>query len=36
MESRHPEAELAGIDTHFINPFAAVKPVTQPMSRNRG
>ena len=29
MESRHPEAELAGIDTHFINPFAAVKPVTQ-------
>jgi hypothetical protein len=27
MESRHPEAELAGIDSHFINPFSSVKPV---------
>ena len=27
LEVRHPEAELAGIDTHFINPFSSVKPV---------
>lgn len=25
MRARHPEAELAAIDRHFINPFAAVK-----------
>jgi hypothetical protein len=25
MEQNHPEAVLAGIDTHFINPFASVK-----------
>lgn len=25
MESNHPEAELAGIDTHFMNPFSSVK-----------
>jgi hypothetical protein len=29
MEKNHPEAELAGIDTHFINPFSSVKPVVQ-------
>jgi hypothetical protein len=25
MRARHPEAELAAIDRHFINPFGAVK-----------
>jgi len=25
MRERHPEAELIGIDTHFINPFSSVK-----------
>jgi len=25
MRARHPEAELAAIDRHFINPFRAVK-----------
>jgi hypothetical protein len=25
MRARHPEAELAAIDRHFINPFSAVK-----------
>lgn len=29
MERNHPEAELAGIDTHFINPFSSVKPVVK-------
>lgn len=23
MEERHPDAEMAGIDTHFINPFSS-------------
>jgi hypothetical protein len=26
MQENHPEAVLAGIDTHFINPFNTVKP----------
>jgi hypothetical protein len=30
MQENHPEAELAGIDTHFINPFSAVKPLAEP------
>jgi hypothetical protein len=30
MRERHPEAELVGVDTHFINPFSSVKPVTDP------
>ena len=25
MRARHPEAELAAVDRHFINPFSAVK-----------
>ena len=25
MRTRHPEAELAGVDRHFINPFSAVQ-----------
>jgi hypothetical protein len=25
MRARHPEAELAAIDRHFINPFSAVQ-----------
>ncbi len=25
MRARHPEAELAAIDRHFVNPFSAVK-----------
>jgi hypothetical protein len=29
MEESHPEAELAGIDTHFINPFNSVKPTSE-------
>jgi hypothetical protein len=29
MQVNHPEAELAGIDTHFINPFSSVKPVAE-------
>jgi hypothetical protein len=30
MQENHPEAALAGIDTHFINPFNAVKSVSEP------
>lgn len=25
MRTRHPEAELAGVDSHFVNPFFAVQ-----------
>ena len=25
VRARHPEAELAGIDRHFLNPFSPVK-----------
>jgi hypothetical protein len=28
MQENHPEALLAGVDTHFINPFSAVKPTS--------
>ena len=24
MKTRHPEAEFAGLDSHFVNPFSAV------------
>jgi hypothetical protein len=24
MKERHPEAELVGVDSHFINPFSKV------------
>jgi hypothetical protein len=30
MQENHPEAVLAGIDTHFINPFSAVRRVSEP------
>jgi hypothetical protein len=23
MRERHPESELSGIDSHFVNPFSA-------------
>lgn len=29
MQQNHPEAELMGIDTHFINPFGSVEPVKE-------
>jgi hypothetical protein len=29
MRTRHPEARLAAIDQHFINPFSAVQPRSQ-------
>jgi hypothetical protein len=25
VRARHPEAELAGVDRHFLNPFSPVK-----------
>jgi len=27
MRDQHPEAQLVGIDTHFINPFSTAEPV---------
>lgn len=34
MQQNHPEAVLAGIDTHFINPFNAVEQVPEaPVSK---
>jgi hypothetical protein len=34
MKNNHPEAELAGIDTHFINPFNSVERVSEsPVSK---
>jgi hypothetical protein len=36
MQEKHPEAKLAGIDTHFINPFSSVKPVAEaPASKSK-
>jgi hypothetical protein len=29
MQQRHPEAQLAAIDTHFVNPFFAVRRSTE-------
>lgn len=29
MRTRHPEAELAGVDRHFVNPFSAVQRGTR-------
>jgi len=29
MRARHPEAELAAVDRHFINPFSSVEPEAQ-------
>lgn len=29
MRARHPEAELAAVDRHFINPFSSVDPEAQ-------
>jgi len=28
MQERHPEAQLAAVDSHYINPFSKVAPVT--------
>jgi hypothetical protein len=34
MQKNHPEAVLAGVDTHFINPFNSVaSPVEPPVTR---
>jgi hypothetical protein len=30
MQERHPDAELVGVDSHFINPFSSVNRVTEP------
>lgn len=30
MEQRHPDAEMAGIDTHCVNPFTSVDRVARP------
>lgn len=36
MRDKHPEAVLAGIDTHFINPFSSVQPVAEaPVSKSK-
>jgi hypothetical protein len=37
MASNHPEAELVGIDTHFINPFSSVQsPAAEaPVSKSK-
>lgn len=36
MQEKHPEAELAGIDTHFINPFSSVEAVAEtPVSKSK-
>ena len=29
MQENHPEAVLAGVDTHFINPFNSVEPTSE-------
>lgn len=29
MRARHPEAVLAAVDRHFVNPFSSVEPETQ-------
>ena len=33
MRERHPEAELAAVDRHFINPFSSPKREQVPMPR---
>lgn len=30
MQERHPDAEMAGIDSHFVNPFASVARMARP------
>jgi hypothetical protein len=30
MSERHPEAEFVAVDSHFINPFSAVRRGTDP------
>lgn len=32
MQERHPEAELVGVDTHFVNPFSSVNRVSETSS----
>jgi hypothetical protein len=29
MAERHADAEMVGVDSHFINPFSSVDRVTQ-------
>jgi len=36
MRARYPEAELAAIDSHFINPFSAVKRMAESPLSMRG
>lgn len=36
MRARHPEAELAAIDRHFINPFSAVKRTAESLRPESG
>jgi hypothetical protein len=35
MSRRHPEAEFAGVDSHFVNPFTAVRRRRAPGDRVR-
>jgi hypothetical protein len=35
MQEKHPESELVGLDSHFINPFKAVEPVAAPVSKSK-
>ena len=30
MGERHPEAEFAGVDSHFVNPFSSPKREANP------
>jgi hypothetical protein len=36
MRARHPEAELAAIDRHFINPFSAVTRTAESLRPEAG
>jgi hypothetical protein len=29
MKDKHPEAELAAVDSHFVNPFSSIKKVSE-------
>ena len=36
MSARHPEAELSGVDTHFVNPFSALQHRRRGSGRQAG
>src|SRR5687768_496461 len=36
MQERHPDAEMVGIDSHFINPFTSVDRVRAPQGQPQG